>query len=131
MQPNLYYLSLSCTRPCHFSCDCIPLFFSFPLSQIGDVCESGPLSFFFFPFQIRLASFSKKDYTAALTHTCSPRVALTHMLLCDKKKEKKKITTKTTLSLFQECKSGDAPLKKQSVTTNRVNPGIMHDDLVT
>lgn len=50
----------------------------------------GTSLFLFFPFQIRLASLSKKDYTAALTHTCSPRAALTHMLLCDQKKKRKK-----------------------------------------
>lgn len=53
-------------------------------------------------------ALEKKDYTAALAHTCSPRVTLTHMLLSV-------ITIKTA----------SAPLKKRkSAMTNNTTPTL-------
>lgn len=62
----------------------------------------------------------KKDQTAALTYTCSPRVTLTHILL-----NTTAITIEMTSHLFSSSNLKAYGLKKkQSGKTNNVIPAL-------
>lgn len=61
----------------------------------------------------------KKDQTAALTYTCSPRVTLTHILLCA-------ITIEMTSHLFSSSNLEAYGLKKTISEDKQCNPGFMH-----